>query len=223
MAAYVLVHGAWCGGWVFDRLAADLRAQGQQVLAARLTGLGDRKDEFDPGICLSAHIDDVCSQAKDAGFERFVLVGHSYGGMVITGVAARLGGQIDALVYLDAFLPEDGQSLWDLTGAFEHEHYVSSQKFAPGRVKPLPGLEMPALSDHPLLTLLEAVRFTGEEARIARRIYVFANGWEPTPFRRFSEKVKADPAWEYHEAQATHDVMGDQPELVLGILTDCAR
>ena len=193
------------------------------MLVARLAGLGDRQDEFDPGICLSTHIDDVCSQVAGAGIDRFVLAGHSYGGMVITGVAARLGDRIDALVYLDAFVPEDGQSLWDLTGAFEHEYFVSTQKFVPGRVKPLPGLENPQLTDQPLLTFLEGVRFTGMEAQIARRIYVFATGWEPTPFGRFRDRVKADPAWELHEADASHFVMGDQPQLVLGILAGCAR
>jgi pimeloyl-ACP methyl ester carboxylesterase len=218
---YVLVHGAWCGGWVYDRLAADLRSQGHQILVAQLAGLGQRKDEFDPGISLSTHIDDVCSQIANAGIDRFILVGHSYGGMVITGVAARLGSRIDALFYLDAFVPEDGQSLWDLTGDFEHDHYVSSQKFTPGRVKPLPGLEIPELTDHPLLTLLEGVRFTGEEAKIARWVYVFAAGWEPTPFARFRDRFKTDPTWEYHEVDASHDVMGDQPQRVFDILADC--
>lgn len=221
MTDYVLVHGAWSGSYRYDRVAGDLRAAGHRVVQADLTGLGKRKDGFHPGITLTTHVDDVCEQIASAGFDRFVLVGHSYGGMVITGVATRLGARIDALVYIDAFLPQDGQSLWDLTGDFEHDHYIGSQKFASARVAPLPGLENLDLSPHPLLTLLEAVTFTGEEARVGRRVYVFANAWEPTPFRRFLERVRTEPGWEYHEAEAGHDVMGDQPGLTLAILLGC--
>jgi len=219
---FVLVHGAWGGSWAWDRLAADLRAAGHRALAVDLTGLGRRRAEFHPGITLTAHIDDACAQIAEAGFGRFVLVGHSWGGMVITGVATRLGSRIDSIVYVDAFLPQDGQSLWDLTGEWEHNHYIGSQKHTPGAVAPLPGLEHPVLSPHPLLTLVEAVRFTGEEAKIPRHIYVYANGWQPTPFAKFADRVQDDPAWEYHEAEASHDVMGDQPAQLLQIVLGCA-
>jgi pimeloyl-ACP methyl ester carboxylesterase len=222
MTDYVLVHGAWGGSWGYDRLAGELRAAGHRVVLAQLTGLGTRKGEFHPGITLTTHIDDVVNQIASAGFAEFVLVGHSYGGMIVTGVATRLGARIKALVYLDAFLPQDGQSLWDLTGDFEHNHYIGSQKFTPAAVAPLPGLEHPGLSPHPLLTLLEAMKFTGEEAKVGRRVYVFANAWEPTPFRQFVKRVTSEPGWEYHEAKASHDVMGDQPEQTLQILLSCA-
>jgi hypothetical protein len=222
MTDFVLVHGAWGGSWAYDRLASELRGAGHRVVVAELTGLGTRKGEFHPGITLTTHIDDVCAQIAAAGFNRFVLAGHSYGGMIVTGVATRLGARIDALVYIDAFLPQDGQSLWDLTGDFEHNHYIGSQKFTPGSVAPLPGLEAPILSPHPLLTLLEAVRFTGEEAKVGGRVYIFANAWEPTPFRQFVARVTSDTGWEFHEAAASHNVMGDQPEQTLAILLGCA-
>lgn len=222
MADYVLVHGAWGGGWTLEGLASGLRQAGHRVLVAQLKGLGSRADELNPAIDLSTHVADVVAQVEAAGFGRFVLAGHSYGGMVVTGVAARLGARIDALVYIDAFLPQDGQSLWDVTSQWEHDWYISSQKDAPGLVAPLPGLEHPRLGRHPLLTLLEPVRFTGEEGKIGRRIYVFATGWEPTPFRRFFDTAKGDPAWEVHEANAGHDVMTDQPEQLLAIMLSCA-
>jgi len=221
MTDYVLVHGAWGGSWAYERLAAVLRGAGHRVVVAELTGLGTRKGEFHPGITLTTHIDDVTSQIAAADFDRFVLVGHSYGGMIVTGVATRFGARIDALVYIDAFLPQDGQSLWDLTGEWEHDHYIGSQKLTPGAVAPLPGLDAPILSPHPLLTLLEAVCFTGEEAKVGRRIYIFANAWEPTPFRQFVARVTSEAGWEYHEAVASHNVMGDQPEQLLAILLGC--
>ena len=226
MANYVLVHGAWGGGQTYDQTAADLRAAGHEVLVAQLTGLGSRSDELHPGITLTDHIDDVCEQVEAAGFERFVLAGHSYGGMVITGVATRLGARIDAIVYIDAFLPKDGESLWDVTGEFEHAWYIDSQKDSPGLVAPIGAVDFTPVPGmvgrHPLLTLLEAVHYTGEEAKIPSRSYILATDWEPTPFRRFSQQVQAEGGWTHHESKASHFVMADQPEQTAAILLGLA-
>jgi pimeloyl-ACP methyl ester carboxylesterase len=222
MTDYVLVHGAWGGGWAYDRLAAELRTAGHRVVVAALTGLGTRADELSPAIDLSRHVADVVEQIAAAGLDRFVLAGHSYGGMVITGVATRLGARIDALVYIDAFLPQDGQSLWDITGDFEHRHYIDAQRDTPGLVGPLPGVTGVGIGRHPLLTLIEPVRFTGEEAKVGRRVYVYATGWQPTPFAGFHVRVSGDPAWEVHLADASHDVMRDQPEQLLMVLLELA-
>ena len=220
MTDFVLVHGAWCGSWAWARQEAELKAAGHGVVNANLTGLGSRVAEFHPGITLTTMIDEVCEQIAAAGLDRFVLVGHSWGGMVITGVAACLGARIDAIVYVDAFVPKDGQSLWDITGEYEHKHYIDTQKFTPGLVAPIIGNEGRKLSRHPLLTMLEAVRFTGEEAKIARHIYVLATGWKPSPFHKFAARVREDAAWEVHEADCGHDVMDGQRAQVLAILTD---
>lgn len=222
MANYVLVHGAWGGGHSYDRTAEDLKAAGHEVLVCALRGLGIRQDELHPGITLSDHADDVCEQVEQAGFDRFVLVGHSYGGMVITAVATRLGARIDAICYLDAFLPEDGQSAWDITGPFEHEWYIDKQRFTPGLLPPIRSVDFTVVPGvvglHPLLTLLEGVRFTGEEAKIPRRAYVFAADWDPTPFKPFRDRVRDHADWDYHESRSGHHVMSDQPEQVLEIL-----
>ena len=223
MANYVLVHGAWGGSWAYDRLAENLYTAGHRVVVAQLKGLGTRKNELHAGITLTDHIDDVRGQVEASGIERFILVGHSYGGMVITGVAARLGARIDAIVYIDAFLPADSQSLWDITGDFEHKHYIDTQKFTPGLVAPIMGGDNPHLGRHPLLTLIEAVKFSGAEKAIPRHVYIFAKSWEPTPFRRFYNAVKDDAAWQVHEADSGHDVMTDQPAQLLKILLDFSR
>jgi pimeloyl-ACP methyl ester carboxylesterase len=218
MTDYVLVHGAWAGGWSHEGLAQDLRDAGHRAVVVHLKGLGLRRDEAHGGITLSDHIEDVCAAVAESGFDRFVLAGHSYGGMVITGAATRLGARIDALIYLDAFLPQDEQSLWDITGEYEHKHYIDTQKFTPGMVAPIIGGLGGKLSRQPLLTLLEAVRFTGEEAKIKRHIYVLATGWQPSPFPKFAARIAGDPAWELHEADCGHDVMNGQREQVLAIL-----
>jgi pimeloyl-ACP methyl ester carboxylesterase len=221
MTDFVLVHGAWGGGWSYDRLARELKDRGHRVVVAQLKGLGTRREELHGGITLSDHVGDVVAQVEKAGFKRFVLCGHSYGGMVISGVAAKLGAQIDALVYIDAFLPGDGQSLWDITGEFEHKHYIDSQKDTPGLVGPIMGALSEKVGRHPLLTLLEAVRYSGEEAKIPRHIYVFANNWQPTPFVRFRNQVIGEGRWELHELKSGHDVMADQPEWLLKIVLGC--
>lgn len=221
MTDYVLVHGAWGGAFTWAPIVERLKAQGHRVLAPDLPGLGDRRGELHPGITLSDHVSDVAGHILASGFDRFVLAGHSYGGMVITALAAKLGARIDALVYVDAFLPRDGESLWDIVGPWEHDTYIANQRFTPGLVSPI--FEgAPADWRHPLLTLTEAVRLTGEEARVGRKVYVFANAWSPSPFPRFAEAVKADPAWEYHEAASGHDVMGEQPGQLTGILLGVA-
>jgi pimeloyl-ACP methyl ester carboxylesterase len=166
------------------------------------------------------------NEIKWKDLDHLVLVGHSYGGMVITGVAARLGARIDAIAYIDAFLPGDGQSLWDVTGEFEHAWYIDSQKFTPGLVAPIGSVDFEPvpgmIGRHPLLTLTEAVRLTGEEAKIPRRVYIFATDWQPTPFVRFRDQVWGDSAWECHESKASHFVMADQPEQTLQILLGLA-
>jgi pimeloyl-ACP methyl ester carboxylesterase len=217
MTDFVLVHGAWGGAFTWGSIAERLLSAGHRVLAPDLPGLGDRRGELHPGITLTDHVDDLAGKVAEAGFERFVLVGHSYGGMVITALAARLGARIDALVYVDAFLPADGQALWDIVGTWEHDAYIAGQRFTPGLVAPI-FAGAPAEWRHPLLTLTEAVRLTGEEAKVPLHIYLFATGWQPTPFARFADAVKSDPAWQYHEVAASHDVMTDQPGQLLEVL-----
>jgi pimeloyl-ACP methyl ester carboxylesterase len=196
------------------------------VLAAALRGLGTRQAELHPGITLTDHIDDVCQQIEEAGFDRFILAGHSYGGMVVTGVAARLGDRIDAICYIDAFWPGDGESLWDITGGFEHAWYIDTQKHTPGLIRPLGTPEdfqpVPqVVGYHPLLTLLEAVHYSGKEAMIPRRSYIFATGYEQTPFPRFADKARAE-GWDYHETDCDHFVMQNRPEKTAEVLLGLA-
>ena len=223
MANFVLIHGAWGGGHTFNRTAADLRADGHSVQVVALRGLGARRNELSPAITLSDHVADAMQQIDEAGFERFVLAGHSYGGMIITQLSALLGARIDALCYIDAFLPADGQSLWDITGDYEHHWYIDSQKRTPGLVAPIGDVQFEDSDSgkgrHPLLTLVEAVQLGGDESLIPRRAYILATRWQPTPFPRFAEQVRQDDAWEYHEVDATHMVMTDQPAQLLSILT----
>lgn len=112
---FVLVHGAWHGGWCWKKLKAYLNNQGYEVFNPTLTGLGERSHLLSEGINLDTHIQDVVNVIEYEDLTRVVLVGHSYAGMVVTGVADRLSDRISHLLYLDAFLPDNGKALRDYT------------------------------------------------------------------------------------------------------------
>ena len=114
MATFVLVHGGWAGSVVWRLLAPRLRKARHEVYAPALTGIGAREHLLSREIDLDTHIQDVIGVIDDADLSDIVLVGHSYGGMVISGVADRVPEEVASLVYLDAFVPENGQSLFSL-------------------------------------------------------------------------------------------------------------
>ena len=113
MANYVLVHGGWQGAWCWDKVVPLLQAAGHSVYAPTLTGLGEQAALLTPEIGLDTHIQDVVNLIETKDLQQVILVGHSYSGMVITGVADRVPDRIAHLVYLDAVVPRDGQSLAD--------------------------------------------------------------------------------------------------------------
>src|SRR5262245_52992776 len=175
---FVLVHGAWHGGWCWRRVADRLTASGHYVVAPTLSGIGERSHLASDAITLSTHIDDVANEITWKDLDRIVLVGHSYGGMVTTGVAERLRERIAAIVYLDAFVPADGQSQSDLRSA------VSG---------PLPSPTVPALpvatfkvnekdaawvsgklTPQPTKCFTEKLRVTGAYQAIPKKVYVRA-------------------------------------------------
>ena len=113
-ATFVLVHPAWFGGWCWKKVIPLLRARGYDVFAPTLTGLGDRAHLARPEIGLNTHVEDVANLLKYEDLSGVVLVGNSSGGMVITGVSDRMPERIAHVVYLDAFVPQDGQSMLDM-------------------------------------------------------------------------------------------------------------
>jgi pimeloyl-ACP methyl ester carboxylesterase len=149
MTTFVLIHGAYHGGWCWSRVASRLRAKGHDVHRPTLAGMGEHAHLLSRQITLDTHVDDVVSHIETEELENVLLVGHSYGGLIITGAADRLdgSGKIASLVYLDALAPVDGSrwSDFNLPAAAEARH--ASAKKAGGLFMPPPDAAMFGLTD----------------------------------------------------------------------------
>jgi pimeloyl-ACP methyl ester carboxylesterase len=222
VTTYVLVPGACHGAWCFNDLAEALRAQGHRVLAITPTGVAERAHLLHAGVNLETHIADVLAEMAVHDVNKAVLVGHSYGGMVITAVADRVPQQVDSLVYLDAFVPRDGESCWTLTTDEQRAWYAAVDDTGYG-VPPPPFFDARATA-HPLASLMQPVRLTGDLARFRRRDYVYATRWAgESPFAATFDRLRHDPAWTTHVLDGAHNLMRDCPSDLLNILLDVAN
>jgi pimeloyl-ACP methyl ester carboxylesterase len=136
MATFVLVHGSWAGGWLWDRVRPKLEDAGHRVLTPTLTGLAERHHLSEPHIGLSVHVEDVARLMEWSCVHDAILVGRSYGGMVITGVAARVPDRIHHVVYVDAFAPITGESAFSQL-PWLREVFAKSRGEQPWEVAPL--------------------------------------------------------------------------------------
>ncbi len=220
MAWFVLVPGACHGGWWFEPVAEALRQAGHTADAVTLSGL-DPQGPPAPTANLDTHIAEVVEllAARD---EQAVLVGHSYAGSVITGVADRLPGQIAALVYLDAFVPEDGESCWSMTNDEQRAWYGTASGSTGLAVEPLPFFDVRA-RPHPLGTLMQRSKLTGEHKSVGRRHYVAATAteWlEHSPFVGVAERVRRDPDWTVTDLDSSHNFLAHGPTDLLRLLVE---
>ena len=222
MTTFVLIPGACHGAWCFDDLATALRSYGHRVLTITLTGVAERAHLLHAGVNLETHITDVVAAlATERNVDDLVLVGHSYGGMVITGVADRIPDRVDALVYLDALVPRDGESCWALVNDEERQWYLGVDHTGYG-VPPLPFFDSRATA-HPLASFLQPIRLAGDLNTFRRRDFVYALQWPgDSPLRPSYERVRDDPNWTTHELDGAHNLMRDNPDDLLRILLDVA-
>jgi pimeloyl-ACP methyl ester carboxylesterase len=217
---FLLVHGAWHGGWCWDQVSARLTALGHVVIAPTLTGLCERSHLLSPSVNLTTHIDDIVGEIRFKDLSNIVLCGHSYGGMVITGVAERYADRIASIVYLDAFWPRDGQSLDDITG-HASQPGVNPTRLASAFMDPVNAAWANArLTPQPVETFREKLKVTGAVERIPRRTFVQATIGETPFFAATFERAKASPGWKTVQVNSRHDVMVDHPDLMTQILLD---
>lgn len=232
---FVLVHGAFHGAWCWDRVRPLLERAGHEVVAPTLTGLGERADELSPDVGLSTHVDDVVRSLEEGDLADVVLVGHSYAGMILPGVAVQVPARIAHLVYLDAFVPSDGECCFDLMPA-EAAEAIRQQAETEGegwRFFPFP-LEAlgivadedvrwvgPQLGPQPLRTYEEPVTLLPGEWEALPRTYMlcseraFGGLFEP-----FAETADNDPDWEYVELAGHHEPMVTAPGVLASALLE---
>jgi pimeloyl-ACP methyl ester carboxylesterase len=190
-----------------------------------LTGIGERKHLLSREIDLDTHIQDVLCVIDEKDLSGIVLVGHSYGGMVISGVADRVPEKVASLVYLDAFVPENGQSNLSMLPPDRRLTTVPGEDWlvAP-RTSAEFGLKRPDLialweaknAPHPLATLTQPVQLTGGVSRVKKKMYILAT--EPARFTRFYDKLKNEPGWTVHTLPCTHFVPLEMTDELAAIL-----
>lgn len=228
MATYVLVHGAWHGGWCWRRVAPALRAKGHEVYTPTLTGLGERSHLLTPQVGLDTHVEDVINVFEYEDLREAVLVGHSYGGLVITGAVASLAHRVSHLVYLDAFVPADGDSLFSLIGGPRPE-YLADWKLEPistfGVTDPEDVAWLKAkMTPHPRKAMSDPVKVARPvESYPFRRTYVLAAGQPMRAFPATAERLRANPAWKVIDLPTGHDMMVTMADELTSILLEAAR
>jgi pimeloyl-ACP methyl ester carboxylesterase len=219
-----LVQGAWHGSWCWKRVRRALQALGHDVFTPTLTGLADRHHLLSREVNLQTHIDDVANLIRWEELSDVVLCGHSYGGCVISGVADLMSERIGALVYLDAFVLKDGQSLHDtLPPETRDGQLAATQRVGEGwRVPPIPAEAFKVnendrawvdlqCTPQPLATFQQRIHFRGGLEGIKDVTFIWANGYAPSPFPPFYEQAKAN-GWKTRVIACGHDVMLDMPE-----------
>jgi pimeloyl-ACP methyl ester carboxylesterase len=221
---FVLVHGAWHGGWCWTKLAPLLRAAGHQVFTPTLTGLGERVHQLSADVDLGTHVQDVVALLEYEDLRDVILVGHSYGGMVIAGVAAAAAPRVAKLVYLDAFLPEDGKSVKDYAplpptraDGWRVAPLATAQQFGVTNVQDAEWVDH-RLGDQPFKTFTDPARLSGSSLPPARQSFVQCS--EAPWFVEAGERAKR-MGFRYRALlTAGHDAMITQPGELADLLVE---
>jgi pimeloyl-ACP methyl ester carboxylesterase len=210
-------------------MRVPLQEKGHTVFTPTLTGLGDRVHLANPDVNLTTHIQDILHVLEYEDLHDVVLVGHSYGGMVITGVADQARERIKQLVYLDAFLPEHGQSMQDIRN-IQQETTLDDQ----WRVPPMPyhmqdtnlfGVTNPAdiawirprITMQPIQTLTQQLSLTRSDPH-PRRSYILASDNANSSFPKIAARLQEDPHWQVYRLIGGHDVMVTRPQELADLL-----
>jgi pimeloyl-ACP methyl ester carboxylesterase len=221
---FLLVHGAWAGGWAWMRVVDRLSAMGHRVFAPTLSGLGERSHLAGKHISLSTHVADIVNEMKWKDLDQVILVGHSYGGFVITGAAEHVLERLASIVYVDALIPADNQSFADLMPYWD---------FSEDAIPPPPTAQGDYLNDNdrawvdskataqPTATFTEKLRVSGAYQRVPRKTFILATGWAGG-FDAVAAAARADPGWAVHEIACGHDVAIDKSDELASILATCA-
>jgi pimeloyl-ACP methyl ester carboxylesterase len=231
VTTFVLVHGAWGGAHTFRKVRPLLSAHGHEVFTPALTGIGERSHLASPQVNLSTHIQDVVNLVWYEDLSDLVLLGFSYGGFVVTGTVAHLADRVRQLVYLDAFVPADGQTLYGMTGQLGGPVLGLGQKWQvppPTRSYDDPAEEafsVPRRTPHPVGCFTEPVRLPQplEEYPFGRTyIKATAEPPGPSPFWAAAHRAQSSPAWGYEEIATDHLIPVNRPHELTELLVKLA-
>ncbi|HEX6068979.1 MAG TPA: alpha/beta fold hydrolase [Longimicrobiaceae bacterium] len=223
MATFVIVHGWWSGGWIFQPIARLLRASGHEVFTPTVTGVGERVHLASPQVDLETHVQDIVNVLEFEDLHDVVLVGYSYGGMVVTVAADRVPERISRLVYLDAFVPRNGESLADLMPELTEQMEEVAREVGEGwRVPRTP--PHPRKTAQPIAGFRQKVRLCSPAAAALPRTYVLfsANTFPHAPVMRRMAERATRAGWQVidlpldHIAPETHPT--ELAELLEGIV-----
>ena len=231
MASIVLAHGAWSAAWAWKKMRPLFRAAGHDFFSPSYTGLGERAHLARPEVDLSTHIQDVLAVLEFENLTDVTLLGHSYGGMVATGVAEKARERIARVVYIDAFAPTDGQSLFDLVGPkAEANMRAGAAKDGDGwrlPINPMPpdtspedvAWASPRRRPQPIRTFEQKIELTSKEPPPPRHyIYATRNG-PGDVFRQFSTRAKSEAGWKSYELDCSHNPHITCPDALMALLT----
>jgi pimeloyl-ACP methyl ester carboxylesterase len=219
----VIVHGAWTGAWSWQRVVDLLAARGYRAFVSTLTGLGERSHLASRDVTLDTHIDDIVNEMTWKDLTDVVLVAHSYGGIVATGVIERVPERIASVVYLEAIIPEDNSSFADMAPNMDFTGItVPAPQSEPGdylREADLRWSNSKA-TPHPSGSFTQKLRVTGAYQRVPKKTYIVATGWEG--FGEVAKKYRSDPMWTVREIPCGHDVPIDMPDELTQMLIEAA-
>jgi pimeloyl-ACP methyl ester carboxylesterase len=226
-ATFLVCHGAWSAGWAWKKMHPLMAAGGHRLVTPSYTGLGERAHLANPSIDLETHIEDILSVIKYEDLRDIVLVGHSYGGMVATGVADRARDIVRQLIYIDAFVPANGQSLLDLNES-DRQRMTDLVRSGEWRVPPhpiaadTPQADIPWLTERrvpmPIKCFETKLKLKGGPLTLPRS-YIYAKRITPADtFGQFARMTKADPGWRYYEIDASHSPNVTAPEALMALL-----
>lgn len=231
---FVLIHGASHGGWCYERVTEVLRARGHRVFSPTLEGCGERVKEMSPGTNLTTHINNILGLFERERLEDVYLCGHSYGGMVISGVADRIPDQIKNLVFIDAVVPETGKCMNDYVfPGWQRPMVQLAVRLLGGGYKLTPpppawyfkvnkadqAMVTRRLTAHPFPSLEEKIELAGHADRIEHHTYIYASKFGFRPLTEQYERAKERQNWKTFQVSAGHDVMIDAPNELADILS----
>jgi pimeloyl-ACP methyl ester carboxylesterase len=232
VATYVLVHGAWSGAHGFRRVRPALRAAGHEVFTPSLTGVGERAHLASPQVDLTTHIGDLVNTVLYEDLTDIVLLGFSYGGFVVTGALDHVGDRVRELVFLDAFVPDDGDTVLGLVGGSPSGPMaVGEQWLVPPPARAFDDPEEAAFATarrtpQPVGSFTEPVRLSRPlEAWELGLTYVKATVDESSAparqaFWAAADRARASPRWSYHELATTHMVPNNRPRELAELLLE---